>query len=910
MRRTLRLGCVLSLASFALGGCASSVISSDDAGLDVAEDRVAPAIDGARADGGGGRDARPGPDVSGDDAGETDAGETDAGETDAGETDAATTDAGETDAATTDAGTTDAGRADGGGACEPGRTSCAGSCVDTRTDGMNCGACGTVCARGQVCAAGACACPMGQTLCAGACVDTRADGMNCGACGTVCPMGQSCAAGMCAAAPSNDTRAGATVIPLMAAATTVTTDTTGASNHTTGACGCTMGRDVFYTFTLAREEVVYADTIDGQGWDSSLFLQDAMGTNVASSAGFEACSDDVCGGTRSQIVQRLAPGQYYLVLSGCGAGRATIRFQHLPTGSGALERIRPSTTSQTITGSVAPGMGRVDGGCGSGGPENLYVFTTCGDFTASELHATTCGSAGWDTVLHEQSPGRAMTAVCNDDFCGVQSSLEAMIPAGAGLHGLYVDTYGMVMPGMFSARYRLGGCATDLTDCGGTCRYTAGDAAHCGRCGNACTGGQSCTMGTCGCPAGQTACAGACRALATDSANCGACGTVCPSGASCAASVCVFSTSATDLTVAGTQTINTVAASVSGTSGITNVAISNVVGTFRVGDLVLLHQTQIASAAAGQYEYRRVTAVAAGGLTLDAGLTNTYLTGDVPYARAQIVRVEEARNVTVPAGSVLTAPAWNGSVGGILAIAAAGSITVGGRVSMDGRGFRGRGHACTYRCARGYQGEGHVGQGGTNILANGSGGGGGGAGPEDASGAGGGHAATGANGGTGRCGGGCAEACPVPGGSGGGATGEASLVGRVFFGGAGGEGGADEDGSSPGLGGAGGGAILLRARDLTVSGAISSAGEAGLGGSNACGGAGCGMGGGGGGAGGAIRLQAVTSATVGAGLLRVTGGGGGGGSCGTATGGVGSAGRIGVSAPMVSGSSTPAFDRN
>ncbi len=62
--------------------------------------------------------------------------------------------------------------------------------VNTRTDNASCGACGTACARGQVCSGGACGatcasplrtCGMGG----GAfCANTAIDPANCGGCGT------------------------------------------------------------------------------------------------------------------------------------------------------------------------------------------------------------------------------------------------------------------------------------------------------------------------------------------------------------------------------------------------------------------------------------------------------------------------------------------------------------------------------------------------------------------------------------------------------------------------------------------------------------------------------------------------------------------------------------------------------
>jgi len=93
---------------------------------------------------------------------------------------------------------TDAG-ADTSPSCATGLTACAGKCVDTKSDGANCGMCAKACTGGQVCSAGACSssCPTGTTNCSGSCVDTRTSAANCGACGKACPSGQICTAGAC-----------------------------------------------------------------------------------------------------------------------------------------------------------------------------------------------------------------------------------------------------------------------------------------------------------------------------------------------------------------------------------------------------------------------------------------------------------------------------------------------------------------------------------------------------------------------------------------------------------------------------------------------------------------------------------------------------------------------------------------
>ncbi|MFN0182137.1 MAG: hypothetical protein ACKVZ0_25310 [Gemmatimonadales bacterium] len=101
----------------------------------------------------------------------------------------------------------------------------------------------------------------------------------------------------------------------------------------------------------------------------------------------------------------------------------------------------------------------------------------------------------------------------------------------------------------------------------------------------------------------------------------------------------------------------------------------------------------------GRFEYVTATnavGLAGGVLTFRGtgagnGLLNGYAdagpTASAGQRRYQVVRVPQYSSATLSGG--LTASYWNGTTGGILAIDVAGQVTLGGTVSVNGRGFRG-----------------------------------------------------------------------------------------------------------------------------------------------------------------------------------------------------------------------------
>jgi hypothetical protein len=282
--------------------------------------------------------------------------------------------------------------------------------------------------------------------------------------------------------------------------------------------------------------------------------------------------------------------------------------------------------------------------------------------------------------------------------------------------------------------------------------------------------------------------------------------------------------------------------------------------------LVIIHQTRIASGA-GVWELNKIVSTGAGtNWTLAYPLMNTYA------ALSQVYRLVQYKNITIDSGKTLTATAWGGTTGGIVALIANGTITVTGIIVATGKGFVAQGNTGVNQI--GFQGEGTVGAGGTrSISANGNGGGGGGnEGSDGGGGAGGGHAAAGT---AGQASGGSS------GGTSGAAAGAAALT-TMVFGGAGGSGGGNDSGNAGGVSGAGGGIVLLIAPTITVTGTIITGATNGNGGSGT-------EGAGGGGAGGSVLLKGKTL-TLGTNLITAPAGAGK--VCTGGDGGAGSVGRI------------------
>jgi len=94
----------------------------------------------------------------------------------------------------------------------------------------------------------------------------------------------------------------------------------------------------------------------------------------------------------------------------------------------------------------------------------------------------------------------------------------------------------------------------------------------------------------------------------------------------------------------------------------------------------------------GYYEFARASGAVAGGFVgITSGLTYSYrnraASGTNGQSRYQVIRVPQYSSATV--SGTVSALNWNGSVGGVVAMDVAGTLTINGTVTADGAGFRG-----------------------------------------------------------------------------------------------------------------------------------------------------------------------------------------------------------------------------
>ena len=76
-------------------------------------------------------------------------------------------------------------------------------------------------------------------------------------------------------------------------------------------------------------------------------------------------------------------------------------------------------------------------GGGSAGDDAIWWLQCPAD--ARTYLANTCTGTSYDSVLHLRFNGNPIS--CNDDGCGLQSSMPGALTSGAGVVQLFVDGY-------------------------------------------------------------------------------------------------------------------------------------------------------------------------------------------------------------------------------------------------------------------------------------------------------------------------------------------------------------------------------------------------------------------------------------------------------------------------------------
>jgi Stigma-specific protein, Stig1 len=398
--------------------------------------------------------------------------------------------------------------------CVAPQTACGGACVDTQSSADHCGACGTVCARTQVCVAGQCqiGCPMGQTACNGRCVDLQTDRASCGACGTacaaglVCSMGRctlECGAGLAQCGGGGDGGADAGGVRFC------TNPQTDRANC--GACGnaCAAGQ-------ICERGACVANCPAGQ----------------------LACGG-ICADVQSDALNCGACGRACASGEACVAGACQVRC---PTGqavcAGRCADLQTDRGNCGVCGTV----------CDNG---EVCSMGTCGLTCGQGL--TTCTPMNGPRACANLQTDRANCGACGT-ACGAGQVCERgacvlSCPMGqTACGGLCTDTQSdrancgaCGNPCGAGQVCAMGTCATSCQagaqNCSGTCRNTSTDVAACGACGNACptptNGAAFCANGACGisCNRGFGDCDGnamnGCETSLDALTNCGGCGVRC-----------------------------------------------------------------------------------------------------------------------------------------------------------------------------------------------------------------------------------------------------------------------------------------------------------------------------------------------------------------------------------------------
>lgn len=385
-----------------------------------------------------------------------------------------------------------------GDGCPVGLENCAGECVNTNADPLNCGTCGVTCAEGERCETGSCVslCGSGQEACGGVCVDTSSNPENCGACGVTCGSGERCVGGVCQgdSCPPGQSECSGVCVDLSS------------DPENCGSCGEACSGACF-------EGECQGECPEG--------LSDCDGRCVDLEKDEDNCG--ACGAT-CDAGENCEGGECLL---NCPEG-----FVDCAGTCTDLDSDRDNCGecgASCDTGEVCDGGSCSSSGCSGG-------LTECdGACVDTDVDRENCGGCGSSCPDGE---------ACVDGECGVLCPGEQVECDGECVNlATDSDNCGSCGNSCRDDQVCEGSCTCpgEREDCDGSCVDVRHDPENCGGCGTTCEGDEACVYGECtvSCPSGTTACGGFCVDTDSDHENCGSCGSPCGDDEACIGGVCI-----------------------------------------------------------------------------------------------------------------------------------------------------------------------------------------------------------------------------------------------------------------------------------------------------------------------------------------------------------------------------------
>jgi hypothetical protein len=238
------------------------------------------------------------------------------------------------------------------------------------------------------------------------------------------------AAGAASAQPANDTCANATPVSTGA----ITGTTAGATNDGQATCGASASSaDVYYVFSAPATCTFEVTTCDGGTfYDSVVSVHSACPATTGNQI---TCNDDTCGLLSRVTFAGTAGTPYIIRVSGFNGsvGNFTLAVRQLgrPANDTCLGAIPIGGAGGGIAGDTSCAIIQSSFSCvGNASPGVYYRWVA--PFTGTATFDT-CAAASYDTAITVSTgcPASSLNQIaCNDDSCGLRSSVAFPIIAG------------------------------------------------------------------------------------------------------------------------------------------------------------------------------------------------------------------------------------------------------------------------------------------------------------------------------------------------------------------------------------------------------------------------------------------------------------------------------------------------